>query len=91
MTPQNDEQYTPKAFADGEKEMIDNIAPETERRILTNFLYAMPNSYARTSFNFAVVQDLITRGTNHGGSTSAIEECKRIGIDPFGKGMGDER
>lgn len=58
--------------------------PETEKRILRNFISSMPKVYRARNQNWVIVQTLITSGTNHAGHTSAIKECLRIGIDPDG-------
>jgi len=55
-----------------------------ELRILKNYIRKMPKTYRKYNFNWVIVQDLIMQGTSTAGRTSCIEECNRLGIDPFG-------
>lgn len=66
------------------------MTPTDERRILRNFVEMMPKTYRKRSPNWVLVRDLITKGTNHAGMTSAIQECYKIGIDPDGYEIKEE-
>lgn len=60
------------------------MSKENELRIVKNFLALMPKSYRQRHQNWFVVQSILIRGTDMAGSTSSIEKCRELGIDPDG-------
>ena len=58
---------------------------EMEYRLLKNFIAHMPNTYRKKNVNWVIVKDFLQRGTSKGGSTSSVEKCRLLGIDPDGK------
>ena len=57
---------------------------ECELRILNNFLNMMTKAYRKRTINWVVVRDIFLIGTSTSGSTSCINKCKELGIDPYG-------
>lgn len=57
---------------------------ERELIILKNYISNMPKTYRKLNHNWVIVQDLIMNRTSKAGMTSSIEECYRLGIDPYG-------
>ena len=55
-----------------------------ELRILKNFINCMTKAYRNRTINWCVVRDILMVGTSTMGSTSCIEKCTILGIDPFG-------
>ena len=55
-----------------------------ELRILKNFINCMTKTYRSRTANWCVVRDILMGGTPKMGSTSCIEKCTILGIDPFG-------
>lgn len=60
---------------------------DEELRILKNYISNMPKVYRKRNCNWVIVQELIMIGTSKAGMTSSIEECYRLGIDPYGHSL----
>ena len=58
---------------------------DMEYRLLKNFIAHMPNTYRKRNVNWVIVKEFLQRGTSKGGSTSSIEKCRLLGINPDGK------
>jgi len=63
---------------------------EMELRLLKNFISYMPKSYRKRTQNWVVVKNFLQWGTSKGGSTSSIEKCRMLGIDPYGHSVESE-
>lgn len=55
-----------------------------ELRILDNFIRNMTKTYRNRHQNWVVVRDILMAGTPTAGSTSCIQKCIDIGINPDG-------
>lgn len=61
-----------------------HMSIDDEIRVLENFISMMPKSYRKRNHNWVVVQDIIMDRTRTAGCTSCMDECRRLGIDPYG-------
>ena len=57
---------------------------DMQYRLLRNFIAHMPKTYRKRTQNWVIVMNFLQRGTSRGGSTSSIEKCVLLGIDPDG-------
>jgi hypothetical protein len=57
---------------------------EMEFRLLRNFIANMPKTYRKRNSNWVIVKEFLQWGTSKGGSTSSVEKCRLLGIDPYG-------
>lgn len=60
-----------------------------ELRVIRNYLHMMSKAYRERNTNWVIVRDIIMWGTCTAGCTSCMEECVRLGVDPYGFGMED--
>lgn len=56
---------------------------ELELRILNNFVSKMTKAYSKRTINWCIVRDILMRGTSHMGSSSCIDKCYELGINPY--------
>ncbi len=64
---------------DAEKEVL-----KTEYRLLEKYINMMPKTYRQRNRNWPIVQEFLQYHTAFAGSTSSIEKCIELGIDPDG-------
>ena len=57
---------------------------EMQFRLLRNFISNMPKVYRKRHQNWVIVKEFLQLGTSKGGSTSSIEKCRLLNIDPYG-------
>lgn len=57
---------------------------EYEYRILKNCVAMMTKTYRKHTANWVIVRDFLLAGTSTSGSTSCIQKCIDLGIDPYG-------
>lgn len=61
-----------------------NEVLKTEYRLLECFISHMPKTYRKRNINWVIVQAFLQYYTNKAGSTSSIEKCRMLDIDPYG-------
>lgn len=55
----------------------------SEIQIVKNYIYHKPKVYRQKNMNWVVVRDILMSGTRNMGSTSCIEKCRELEIDPY--------
>lgn len=60
------------------------IPVASELQILRNACSLMSKKWNRRTVNWAKVKFILLWGTNHSGSSSSIDKCRELGIDPWG-------
>ena len=63
---------------------------EMELRLLRNFISHMPKTYRKRNQNWVIVKKFLQSGTSKGGSTSSVEKCMLLGINPYGYSLESE-
>ena len=61
---------------------LENENLKTQYRLLEKYIYSKPKVYRKRNCNWVIVQEFLQYNTSKQGSTSSIEKCIILGINP---------